>query len=109
MTQSFLLCSQDAVEYAAGWTTSSAFHLPVAGPFYALGQAFDRLERESSKRATCYPPSLCLMFASVFQYAFVFQAFVLGSNITSFVYLRFLGIVFCDPLESHLLRKKGGS
>ena len=44
--------------------------------------------------------------ASVFQYAFVFQEFVLGSNITSSVYLRFLGIAFRDPLESHLLRKK---
>ena len=41
MTQSFLLCSQDAVEYAAGWTTSSAFHLQVVGPFYAL----DKTER----------------------------------------------------------------
>lgn len=41
MTQSSLPCSQGAVEYAVGWTTSSAFHLPVAGSFYAT----DKLER----------------------------------------------------------------
>ena len=40
MTQSFLLCSQDVVEYVAGWTTSLAFHL-IVGSFYAV----DKLER----------------------------------------------------------------